>query len=74
VVHAFWKIDDESQKQMAQLLFWRNLTFLGAALVIFVLFAAFGHDLAADDYRSALRSQELEARYRSGMYALRVGR
>ena len=44
--HAFWKVEDESQKQTAHLLFWRNVTFLGAALIIFVLFAAFGHDLA----------------------------
>lgn len=44
--HAFWKVEDENQKQMAQILFWRNVTFLGAALIIFVLFATFGHDLA----------------------------
>jgi putative oxidoreductase len=44
--HAFWKLEDESQKQMQQLLFWRNVSFLGAALIVFVLFAVFGHDLA----------------------------
>ncbi len=44
--HAFWKVEDEAQKMTAQLLFWRNVTFLGAALIIFVLFAAFGHDMA----------------------------
>jgi putative oxidoreductase len=43
--HRFWKIEDESQKQMQMLLFWRNWTFLGAALALFTLFAAFGHDL-----------------------------
>ncbi len=44
--HAFWKVEDENQKQMAQILFWRNVTFLGAAVIIFALFATFGHDLA----------------------------
>jgi putative oxidoreductase len=44
--HAFWKVDDPNQKMTAQLLFWRNVTLLGGALIIFVLFAVFGHDLA----------------------------
>ncbi len=44
--HAYWKVEDENQKQMAQILFWRNVTFVGAALIIFVLFTVFGHDLA----------------------------
>jgi putative oxidoreductase len=44
--HPFWKVEDESQKQTAQLLFWRNVTFFGAAVITFVLFATFGHDLA----------------------------
>jgi len=43
--HRFWAIDDESQKQTATLLFWRNVTFLGAALALFAFFAAFGQDL-----------------------------
>lgn len=44
--HRFWEIEDENQKQVQQLLFGRNLTFLGMSLALFALFAAFGHDLA----------------------------
>ena len=43
--HRFWAIEDESQKQTQTLLFWRNVTFLGASLALFAFFAAFGHDL-----------------------------
>lgn len=43
--HRFWEVQDENQKMTAQLLFWRNVTFLGAALALFAFFAAFGHDL-----------------------------
>ncbi|MGH2698678.1 MAG: DoxX family protein [Actinomycetota bacterium] len=43
--HRFWAIDDESLKQFQTLLFWRNVTFLGAALALFAFFTAFGHDL-----------------------------
>ena len=43
--HRFWAVDDESQKQLQTLLFWRNVTFLGAALALFAFFAAFGHEL-----------------------------
>jgi hypothetical protein len=41
----FWAVDDESQKQVQTLLFWRNVTFLGAALALFAFFGAFGHEL-----------------------------
>lgn len=43
--HRFWEVTDENQKQSQQILFWRNVTFLGAALALFAFFAAFGHDL-----------------------------
>ena len=43
--HRYWALEDENEKQSTALLFWRNVTFLGAALVLFVFFAAFGHDL-----------------------------
>jgi putative oxidoreductase len=42
--HRYWEAP-EDQKQTQQLLFWRNVTFLGAALALFAFFAAFGHDL-----------------------------
>jgi putative oxidoreductase len=43
--HRFWEIEDAQQKQMQSLLFWRNVTFLGAAIILFAFFASFGHDL-----------------------------
>jgi uncharacterized membrane protein YphA (DoxX/SURF4 family) len=43
--HRYWVIEDENQKQTQQLLFWRNVTFLGAALALFAFFAAFGQEL-----------------------------
>jgi uncharacterized membrane protein YphA (DoxX/SURF4 family) len=43
--HRFWEVED-AQKQTQKQLFWRNVTFLGAALILFVFYAAFGHDLA----------------------------
>lgn len=43
--HRFWAVDDENQRQTQTLLFWRNVTFLGAALTLFAFLAAFGHDL-----------------------------
>lgn len=43
--HAFWKIDDPQQKQTQQILFLRNLTFLGANIILFGVFVALGEDL-----------------------------
>jgi putative oxidoreductase len=43
--HRFWVIEDENQKQVATLLFGRNVVFLGASLMLFAFFAAFGDDL-----------------------------
>jgi putative oxidoreductase len=42
--HRYWAVDAD-QRMMQNLLFWRNVTFLGAAVMLFVFFAAFGHDL-----------------------------
>jgi uncharacterized membrane protein YphA (DoxX/SURF4 family) len=42
--HRFWEADP-AQKQMARLLFYRNLTFLGAALALFGLFVTVGDAL-----------------------------
>jgi uncharacterized membrane protein YphA (DoxX/SURF4 family) len=44
--HRFWEVEDAQQKQTQSQLFWRNVTFLGAALILFVFYATFGHDLA----------------------------
>lgn len=43
--HRYWEIPDEQQKMMQMQLFWRNVTFLGAALILFAIFASLGHDL-----------------------------
>jgi uncharacterized membrane protein YphA (DoxX/SURF4 family) len=43
--HRFWEVED-AQKQTQKQLFWRNVTFLGAALILFVFYATSGHDLA----------------------------
>lgn len=44
--HRFWEVEDEQQKPTQRQLFWRNVTFLGAALVLFVFYATLGHGLA----------------------------
>lgn len=44
--HRFWEVEDEQQKSTQQLLFWRNVTFLGAAIALFAVFTTVGHDLA----------------------------
>lgn len=43
--HRYWRVPDE-QRMMQTQLFWRNVTFLGAALVLFAVYATVGHDLA----------------------------
>jgi putative oxidoreductase len=43
--HRFWEVEDENQKMMQGLLFWRNVIFLAAGLSLFAFFAAFGDDL-----------------------------
>jgi hypothetical protein len=45
VVSPLLVVDDENQKQVATQLFGRNVVFLGASLMLFAFFAAFGDDL-----------------------------
>jgi putative oxidoreductase len=45
-LHALGRSMTRGRSRWAQLLFWHNVTFLGAPPIIFVLFAAFGYDLA----------------------------
>jgi uncharacterized membrane protein YphA (DoxX/SURF4 family) len=44
-LHAFWKIEDPPQRQAQHQSFLRNVTFLGAALALFALFASIDHSL-----------------------------
>ncbi len=44
-LHAFWKIEDPAQRQAQQQSFLRNVTFLGAALALFAVFASIDHGL-----------------------------
>ena len=44
-VHRFWMVTDPEQRQFQTQLFYRNLTFLGAALMLFGFFAGVGHAL-----------------------------
>ncbi len=43
--HNFWKVDDQMQKMSQMQLFWRNVTFLGAAVALFATFVALGEDV-----------------------------
>lgn len=43
--HRFWEVEDPMQRQMSSLLFYRNLSFLGASLVMFAAFVALGDGL-----------------------------
>jgi len=45
LLHAFWKIEDPAQRQADKQSFVRNVTFLGAALALFALFASIDHGL-----------------------------
>lgn len=42
IVHPFWKDTDPQQKMQNQMAFTRNVSFLGAALLVFALYAHFG--------------------------------
>jgi putative oxidoreductase len=44
-LHAFWKFDDPAERQTQRQSFLRNVTFLGAALAFFALFASIDHGL-----------------------------
>jgi putative oxidoreductase len=43
--HRYWEVSDEAQRFLQQSLFWRNAITLGASLVMFGCFAAFGPEL-----------------------------
>ena len=43
--HRFWEITDPEQRRTQRGNLWRNVSLLGGCLVLFALFAAFGHDL-----------------------------
>lgn len=40
--HSFWKLEDPTQRMTQTQLFWRNVTFLGAALCLFAVFVGLG--------------------------------
>jgi uncharacterized membrane protein YphA (DoxX/SURF4 family) len=44
-LHAFWKIEDPTQRQTQRMSFLRNVAFLGAALALFAVFASIDHGL-----------------------------
>jgi uncharacterized membrane protein YphA (DoxX/SURF4 family) len=43
--HRYWELEDEQQKMLQQTQFFRNLSMLGAALVMFGTFVALGPEL-----------------------------
>ena len=45
LLHTFWRIEDPTQRQTEQMSFLRNVTFLGAALALFAVFASIDHNL-----------------------------
>jgi putative oxidoreductase len=44
-LHPFWNVEDPAQRQTQQQSFLRNVTFLGAALALFAVFASIDHSL-----------------------------
>jgi putative oxidoreductase len=44
-IHSWWRYEDEQAKQTQQTIFFRNVTFIGASIVIFGAFVALGDDL-----------------------------
>jgi putative oxidoreductase len=44
-LHAFWKLEDPTQRQTQHMAFLRNVAFLGAALALFAVFASIDHGL-----------------------------
>ena len=43
--HRFWTLEDESQKQVQQQLFFRNMIIVGGGLSLFAFFASAGPEL-----------------------------
>jgi putative oxidoreductase len=44
-IHRFWEIADAQPRQMEQMNFFRNMTYLGGALALFAAFVALGDQL-----------------------------
>jgi len=44
-LHPFWNVKDPAQRQTQQQSFLRNVSFLGAALALFAVFASIDHGL-----------------------------
>lgn len=44
-IHGWWRYDEEQQQQSQQLIFMRNLAFIGAGIALFASFVALGEDL-----------------------------
>jgi uncharacterized membrane protein YphA (DoxX/SURF4 family) len=40
--HAFWKVQDQTQRQTQRGSFWRNVVFFGASLMMFGMFVSLG--------------------------------
>lgn len=55
--HRFWMLDDAGQRAMQQQLFFRNVTTLGACLIMFGFFASVG-----DGLRFAITSPLIDLR------------
>ncbi len=45
LLHNFWKVDDPARRQTERMSFLRNVSFLGAALALFAVFASIDHGL-----------------------------
>lgn len=44
-IHGWWRYEDEQQQQTQQIIFMRNLAFVGASIALFATFVALGEDL-----------------------------
>jgi len=40
--HAFWKVEDQTQRQTQRGSFWRNVVFFAASMMMFGMFVALG--------------------------------
>jgi uncharacterized membrane protein YphA (DoxX/SURF4 family) len=44
-IHGWWRYEDEQSKQTQQTIFFRNVTFVGASIILFGAFVALGENL-----------------------------
>lgn len=44
-IHGWWRYEDEQAQQNQQVIFFRNIAFIGAGIVMFGVFAALGDEL-----------------------------